>query len=188
MAPRLVRMRERISMTRFILAGLFALPILAFATPAANAQCPGGCPFPLLGGKSICMAYGSRLHQHGPMYNYTPGYGGAGCTSPWGNHGDRMTRGGFGGGCNHCGGGHHLLGGLFHRDGCNSCGHSGWGHYAVSTFRNVFHRVHPCASRCGHECGVGCGSSGGCSSCGGASAAVAAPAQAALAVMPAPIK
>ena len=163
-------------MTRFILAGLLALPVLAFGSTSAQAQC-FGCPFPQLGGKSFCMAYGARLHQHGPLYNYTPGYGGGngcgtGCTSPWGNHGDRMSRGGFGGGYGHNG---LFAGGLFHHGGCDSCGSAGWGHYAVSTFRNVFHRVHPFASHCGHSCSVGCG--GDCSSCGGAAAAVAAPTQ-----------
>ncbi|MFO0937059.1 MAG: hypothetical protein U0798_11150 [Gemmataceae bacterium] len=140
--------------------------------------------------------FGARLHQHGPLYNYTPGYGGgaygcgAGCTSPWGNHGDRMSCGRLGGGFGFNGFGGFGGPGLLNHGGnsCNSCGRGGWGHYAVSTFQNVFHRVHPFASRCGHTCSVGCG--GGCSTCGGpvTAAPAAAPVQAAPKTMPAPVK
>ena len=180
--------REDLTMMRFVLAGLLALPAITLFNNSAQAQCGfGGCG-------NVCMAFGSRMHMHGPLYNYSGGGGGYrcgngsyGCNS--GSNRWPMSRGWAGGNCGggHCGGGL-FAGGLFHRDGCHSCGHGGWGHYAVSTFRNVFHRIHPFASRCGHSCSVGCSSgcgvSGGCSSCGGAVAAIEAPAMAPVISVP----
>lgn len=180
-------------MTRIALAGLLALPALFLTSNSASAQCFGGC--------NVCMTFGNRLHMHGPLYNYTPGYGGGyGCGSGYGcgygcNSGSNrwpMSRGWAGSNCGtgHCGGGLFSGGlGLFHHNSeCSTCGYGGWGHYAVSTFRNVFHRVHPFASRCGNTCSVGCGVSGGCQSCGGAAAAVNGVNTAPPAVMPAPVK
>jgi hypothetical protein len=198
--------------TRFGLAGLMALPLLLAHSGTANAQ------FPSRHGCAGCMAFGARMHQHGPLYDYSSlyagcgygyggGYGGGGCgpAGCFGLNRAPMSRGFYGGdgsGLFHrgdCGGGLFsggllhggllhgglLHGGLFHR-GCDSCG-GGWGRYAVSTFRNVFHRCHPLASRCGHSCDVSYGTTGGCSTCGaGAPAPVApvTPANPAPAAMP----
>jgi hypothetical protein len=74
----------------------------------------------------------------------------------------------FNRGCDSCGRSGWFNGGWFNgggrNHGCDSC-NGGWGHYAVSTFRNVFHRINPLAHRCGQSCSVGCsnGCSTGCS-------------------------
>jgi hypothetical protein len=159
-------------MSRYVLAGLLVLPALLISSSSAKAQC------------LTCMSFGKFIHQHGPYYNYSAagcggyGYGcgaGYGCYSG-GNHAP-MSRGwigggglfGHGGGCGYGGGWGHgggwaHGGGLFHHNnGCNSCGRGGWGHYALSTFRNVFHRCHPCGRSGGWDHGY---SSAGCSTCG----------------------
>lgn len=162
-------------MTRYALAGLLAIPALLGSVQSAAAQC------------FTCMSYGNCIHQHGPLYNYTPGYGGYGCGRGCYNGGNHapMSRGGFGDGhglfhgglfgkhgCGACGSGwghgggglfHGNGGGLFHKNDCNSCGSGGWGHYALSTFRNVFHRCHPCGG--GRSGGCSTGTCGGCTTC-----------------------
>jgi len=162
-------------MLRYALAGLLALPALLASSNAADAQCIS------------CMHFGKFIHQHGPYYNYTPGYGGGyGCYN--GSNHAHMSRGCFGDGhglfhgnglfgkhgCGACGSGwghggglFHGGGGLFHKNDCNSCGSNAWGHYALSTCRNVFHRCHPCGGRtwgCGNGCATGTTSD--CSTCG----------------------
>lgn len=180
-------------MMRFVFAGLLVLPALLGSAGSLQAQC------------FTCMSYGNCIHQHGPLYNYTPGYGGYGCGNGCYNGGNHahMSRGGFGDGhglfhgglfgkhgCGACGSGlghggglfHGNGGGLFHNNGCNSCGSGGWGHYALSTFRNVFHRCHPCGGGRNWGCGNGCstGTTAGCTTCG----ATATPATAQPATLP----
>jgi hypothetical protein len=156
-------------MSRYALAGLLAIPALLGSVQSASAQC------------FTCMSYGNFIHQHGPMYNYSAGYGGYGCgygngcysggnhahmSRGWigGGHGGLFGHGGNGCGWGHGGGLFHGHGGgLFHKNDCNSCGRGGWGHYALSTFRNVFHRCHPCGRSGGWDQGY---SSAGCSTCG----------------------
>lgn len=149
---------------RFVLAGLLATVALSMA---GSAQAQFGC--------ISCTAVGGRFHAHGPLYSYANygqphsgyGYGGyGGCANGhcFGLNRAPMSRGFIGGnglGLNlfH---GNGLFGG--NRD-CNSCGGPG---YALSTFRNVLHRLNPLAGRgCGTGCSQnacgGCGSTAGCS-------------------------
>jgi hypothetical protein len=133
-----------------------------------------------LGCGCFCLRFFNKIGFHGPLYNYGP-YSGYYPFEPYGPWGSNLQWNGpvpsqigcgpyglcgkngcgwFGkhGGCGigGCGGGLFHggglgLGGLFHRDGCSSCG---WNRYACSTFRNVFQRTHPLFHR--SKCDVGC--------------------------------
>ena len=176
-------------MSRYALAGLLALPALLASSNAVQAQCLTCLAF----GKFIhqhgpyynysaagggygcgagygCYSGGNHAHMsrggfgdghglfHGGLFGHGNSCGTGGCGhSGWGHGGGW----GYGGGFFHGGGG----GGLFHH-GCNSCGHGGWGHYALSTFRNVFHRCHPCGGGRSWGHGYATGNTGGCSNCG----------------------
>jgi hypothetical protein len=115
------------------------------------------------------MKFFGALHQEGPLFNYGPytGYYPFEPYGPWTAdlryNGPRdwgcggCGRVGCGGRCGGLGG---KLGGLFHRDGC--------GRYAMTTFRNVFARLH--LNKCGRgdDCGAAvaaCGTTA--ASCGG---------------------
>ncbi len=165
-------------MRRMLLAGLLALPlVLTTAADAAAQGCAtGNCPPGFGGGAGpvrsnpwqcgiFCFKLFGALHQDGPLFNYGPysGYYPFAPYGPW-TADLRYT----GGGCGHCGlrgcggrcGGGLNLGGLFHRDrGCNGCNS-----YSLSTFRNVFSRLHLFHKDCGHSggCGVTTASCNGC--------------------------
>lgn len=180
-------------MIRNILAAFLAVTGLAVLSGSAQAQ----CGYPQFGCGGFCMAFGSRLHAHGPLYDYSAmamgmpygaGYGGGhgygqghGCfpnrshMSRSGLYGNGPLSGLFNGN-GLFGGGAGLLhggfggGGLFHRNaGCGSdnCGNSSG--YAFLTLRNVVRRINPFS---GGACGLsntGCQSS--CQPCGATVAA-----------------
>jgi hypothetical protein len=182
-------------MKRLLLAALLALPALLIDAKSAQAQCNGlaggncyaggtipavfaGGPahphFPPFGCGGFCMGFLSRIHFHGPLYNYGP-YSGYYPFEPYGPWTANLQYNAPQGQC-----GKHGLGG------------GGWGQYAVSTLKNVFHRVNPLANKCGGGlslgkcgkhgagCGVaGCDGSAGCASggCATGHVALATPAQ-----------
>lgn len=166
-------------MKRMFAAGLFALPLFLAGGSSAQAQCAGGgcgggpgggLPGFFFGTKSFaacggaCSYFFPHMHQHGPLVNYGP-YSGYYPFEPYGPWTSDL-RYNYTPPCKHCGG---KLGG----GGCGSCGGGrGWGDYAKDTFRNVFHRCHPTAHKCGQSFG-GCGTPGGCGS--GHAAATAEP-------------
>lgn len=121
-------------MKAFCLAGLLACTA-CFVSPS-NAQAQHQGPY---GCGTFCICKFSRMHFHGPLVNYGPyfnyGYGNAG------NCNDRLFDG-------------WQFGSLFNRNNCNGCGHT-WRHYARDTWRNIFHRTHPCCPK------TACGSCGG---------------------------
>ena len=199
-------------MKRLIVLGLLALPSLMATGSTADAQCSGpgcaggrgaspvgafwGCSHAGCGG--FCFKFLGGIHQHGPLFNYGPyqGYYPFQPYGPWtsdlrytGPHGDA---GAYANGCGLCGGllnrfgacgkcGGGILGKL--RGGCGDGG-CGWGEYSKHTFRNVFHRLHPCAHKCGAECCLDggcatqatecstCGNAGTCTNCTAGSATV----------------
>jgi hypothetical protein len=126
------------------LAALLAAPVLLAFPGTTPANPPKQCYAPLGGCSSgFCLSLFSRMHQHGPLFNYGPYYGyppfepyGAWNAylqyNPWyyggqsGGHGHGhgySDKAGHGGICN--GGGWHgswLHGGWFHGRGCASCG------------------------------------------------------------------
>lgn len=164
-------------MKRLVLAALLALPALLADTRSAQAQCysPGGCSggvpagfsggpahphFPPFGCGGFCMGFLSRIHFHGPLFNYGP-YSGYYPFEPYGPWTANLQYNAPPGQC-----------------GKHGCGGGGWGQYAVSTLKNVFHRVNPLANRCGGGLSLGkCGKHGaGCtapSGCGGSAAGCA---------------
>ena len=167
-------------MRRILWAGLLALPMTLATTETASAQgcATGGCPTAGVWGAPrsnpfgcglFCFRMYAGLHQEGPLVNYGP-YSGYYPFEPYGPWTSDLRYNPPQMACNHCGGGHGF--GL------------GWGHYAVSTLKNVFHRVNPLANRCGGGLSLGhcgsigssCGGSSGCAGsaapCGGCSAAV----------------
>lgn len=176
-------------MRRMLWAGLLALPlvVLSNAPVAAQGCASGGCPpygglFPSLpawGGPlrgspvhcgDFCMRLWGAAHQHGPLFNYGP-YSGYYPFEPYGpwtsdlryNPATGCGRCGLLGCGGRCGDG---LGGLFHRDRCG-------GNYALTTFRNVFSRLHPCGkggcdssqTAATSACGSGCGAAGAVGGC-----------------------
>ena len=176
-------------MKRIFVAMLFALPFFVLAGQTAQAQGCGGFCFKFLGG----------LHQHGPLYNYGPysGYypfepygpwnaqlqytgpypGNAACG--WNGCGGRCgVAGGCGGAVAGCGRATTAGWGTA-SSGCastsvgSSCASSSraWGGYAVSTFKNVFHRSHPLCNRAKLSTGCSAAPASGCASCGSVASA-----------------
>jgi len=149
-------------------AGLLALPMLLAAADTAKAQYCSSCAPGTGGGRvngwygpqgpfgcnGFCLRFFGTWMQEGPLVNYGPyeGYYPFAPYGPWtadGRYTGPRSRGGDGAACGlcgkhgcggACGGGH--LGGLFHKNGC--------GDYAMSTFRNVFFRVHAGCKGCGY--------------------------------------
>jgi len=137
-------------MRRTSLAALLALPVLLVFSSLAHAHPPKQC-FSPFGFGGFCPGIFSKLHQHGPLFNYGPYYGYPPFEpyGPWnqylqytggygngghgggghghgghGGHGDMAGRGGI---CTGGGAGCHsswLGGGWFHGAGCASCGHT----------------------------------------------------------------
>jgi hypothetical protein len=110
------------------LAGVLALAAIV-ATPSqspAHFQGPFSCG-------TFCVCHFQRMHSNGPLYSYGPYDYGAGCNG------------------GHCGWNWNFG----HRNGCGTCGGS-WRGYALSTWKNVFHRTHPCGNK------IGCLGSCGC--------------------------
>lgn len=153
-------------MTTRLLAGLLALPLLlADARPAAA----DGLPCPNFGCGGFCMNLFGRFHQHGPLFNYGPYYGYYPFEpyGPWTSdlrYNPPMN-------CGRCGLFHRgdCGGGLFDRDGCG-----GWGHYAKSTLKNIFHRTHPGSHKCGNGNCASATTAVGCSSCAAPATPIAA--------------
>jgi hypothetical protein len=129
-------------MTRFLVFGLMAVAALAVVPTASSAQSPFGC--------GICICTFGRLHQHGPLYNYGP-YAGYYPFAPYGPWNSDLSYNG--GNCNGGNCGLNLRMPQLLNRGCNTCGPQ-WGRYAMSTWKNVFNRTHPCSAKAG------------CSSCG----------------------
>ena len=160
-------------MRRMLWAGLLALPMLLAAADTAKAQGCSTCgPFagtgrPMgwygpqgpFGCNGFCLKLFPTWLQDGPLVNYGPyeGYYPFAPYGPWtadGRYTGPRSRGGDGAACGLCGrhgcggacggggglGGH--LGGLFHKQQC--------GDYAMSTYRNVFSRVHAGCKSCGY--------------------------------------
>lgn len=140
-------------MKRLLLAALVSASVLLTAGGTAQAQNPHP-HFPPFGCGGFCIGFLSRLHYHGPLYNYGP-YSGYYPFEPYGPwtadlqyNPPPMACGKHGGDCNDCSG-------------------RSWGRYSLSTLKNVFHRVNPLANRCGSGLDLGkCGSCGTCSTCG----------------------
>jgi hypothetical protein len=157
-------------MRRMLWAGLLALPVLLASAGGASAQGCSSCG-PFAGGGRANGWYGSQgpygcggmclklfgtWMQNGPLVNYGPyeGYYPFAPYGPWTSdlrYTGPNQRYPSGGGCNSCGllncrggcGGLAHFGGLLHKKEC--------GDYALATFRNVFHRCHPCGKgNCGN--------------------------------------
>lgn len=186
-------------MKRIFAAGLLALPLLLAGGSTASAQCAScgggfaGLPGYSFGsnylraGTGYCGGTCSRLfphiHQHGPLVNYGP-YQGYYPFEPYGPWTSDLRYNAPP--CKHWGDG---LGGLFGNLKCHGCGKHGcdggdgcggkhdWNRYARDTFKNVFHRCHPTAHKCGHKfdgcgsCSTPCGKPG----CGGCAQAPVQP-------------
>jgi hypothetical protein len=181
-------------MRRFVLAGLLALPPLLASAGSAAAQCgPGGCgliqppgcgsgfgsyyghhlPCPNFGCGGFCVNLFSRIHQHGPLFNYGPYYG----YYPFEPYGPWTSDLRYNPPCTgkHCG----LGRGLGDGDGL---GKHGWAKYACDTFKNVVHRLHGHKK---HGCVTGeCASGGTCAGC--TASLTAPPAPLATAAQPYP--
>ena len=156
-------------MRRMLWAGLLALPVLLACADVAEAQgcascgpfvgggrpsgwSTGGGPF---GGGGFCLRLFGNTLQDGPLVNYGPyeGYYPFEPYGPWTSDlrytGPTSRRPEGGGACNSCGlrgcggrcGGLNLGGLLVHKKETAA--------YALSTFRNVFHRCNPCGKGCG---------------------------------------
>ena len=161
-------------MKRIFVAMLFALPVFAFAGQTAQAQGCGAFCFKFLG-----------LHQHGPLYNYGP-YSGYYPFEPYGPWNAQLQyTGPYPGnaacGLNGCGGRCGLSGGCggsvagcgnsLGGRGCSTSNRAAWGGYAVSTFKNVFHRSHPLCNRAKLSTGCSAAPASGCASCGSVASA-----------------
>lgn len=123
-------------MKAWLLAVGFAVAALA-ATPS-SAQAQGQGPF---GCGTFCVCKFGKMHFHGPLYNYGP-YAGYYPFEPYGPWTSDLR---YNPGCNNgnCG----INRGLFQRNDCNTCG--GWNKYALTTWKNIFHRTHPCGEKSG---------------------------------------
>lgn len=137
-------------MRRMLWAGLLALPLLLAAAEPAKAQTCASCAnrglvHPLgwynepfhgpFGCNGFCFKFFGTWLQDGPLVNYGPyeGYYPFEPYGPWTSdlrYTGPTSRNPYTGG-----------GGLFHRQ--------AFGDYALSTFRNVFRRTHPCSGGCG---------------------------------------
>lgn len=177
-------------MRRISLTALLAVPLLLVAPDASTANPPR--PYVHTFGLGGYCNFGSKLHQHGPLFNYGPYYGYPPFEpygpwnaylqyNPWyygdpagygnGGHGGHAFGGRLGGlfhrGCDTCGGeGLHrawLHGGWFQGRGCTSCGRTG---FLASHTGWVRGHTGGC-STCGHGFHGLKGRSTGCSTCGG---------------------
>lgn len=158
-------------MKRLLLAALLTVSALLATGGSAKAQAHPH--FPPFGCGGFCIGFLSKAHFHGPLFNYGP-YTGYYPFEPYGPWTSDLRYNPPELSCGQCG-----------RSGCGGHG-LGWGHYAVSTLKNVFHRVNPLSHRCGGGLHLGqCGLLGhsksactsGCSTaapCGSAGCAVAA--------------
>ncbi len=150
-------------MKRLLSVAFLSLTAILFASGKSQAQ--PHPHFPPFGCGGFCVGFLSRLHFHGPLYNYGP-YSGYYPFEPYGPWTSDLQYNPPPASCNQCG-----------RSDCDGRG-LGWGRYAVSTLKNVFHRVNPLANRCGSflnlgRCGT-CSASGSCAT--GGCAVSAAPA------------
>ena len=152
-------------MKRMLLAALLTITALLASGGSAKAQShPHFAPF---GCGGFCMGFLSRTHFHGPLFNYGPysGYYPFEPYGPWSSN-------------------------LQYNPPPMACGHGdrglglGWGKYAVSTLKNVFHRTSPLANRCGG--GLNLGSCGSCGKCGATTPCAGGGCSAATSVEPAP--
>lgn len=125
-------------MKKLAFLSLLALPALFAMTNSAKAQ--GGCG-------PICTIFGSKLHQHGPLFNYGPYYG----YYPFEPYGPWTSDLRYNPPVNTCANGN--CGG----DGRKGLGLHGWGQYALTTLKNVGHRINPLSHKCG---GGSCGACG----------------------------
>lgn len=168
-------------MKRLLLAALLA--VSALVSTGGSAQAQNSHPhFPPFGCGGYCIGFLSRLHFHGPLYNYGPytGY------YPFEPHGPWTANLQYNPPPLSCGRGGDCGGG--------NCGdRSGWGHYALSTLKNVFHRTNQCGNRCGGhglnlKLNIGLLGHHGksCSTCGGSTCGSGGCPVAATSVQPAP--
>lgn len=185
-------------MKRLLLVTLLAVSALVSSGGSASAQ--NAHPhFPPFGCGGYCIGFLSRLHFHGPLYNYGP-YSGYYPFEPYGPWTSNLQ---YNPPPMSCG---------KHGCGDGNCGNGGWGHYALATLRNVFHRTNECGSRCGGRGlklgglfdfhGKSCSTCGGhglnfgglighkgkaCSTCGGATGCTDGCPAATTSVQPAPV-
>jgi hypothetical protein len=141
-------------MKRILASALFAIAFLLVPAKPAEAQVPRHPHFAPFGCGGFCMGFLSRLHFHGPLVNYGP-YSGYYPFEPYGPWTSDLRYNPPPSACGSCGHGS-----------CNGgrC-RPAWGHYAVSTLKNIFHRVNPLSHRCGGGLNLGnCGSGGKLSS------------------------
>jgi len=61
-------------MTRLMTAALLAAPVLLAASGRASAYGDTACSYGA-GCGGLCLNLFSRIHQHGPLFNYGPYYG-----------------------------------------------------------------------------------------------------------------
>jgi len=116
-------------MRRTSLAALLAAPVLLAVPGFALAHPPKQC-FSPFGFGGFCPGIFSKLHQHGPLFNYGPYYGYP-PFEPYGSWNSYLQyTGGFGGGYGGHGHGHGGHGDMAGRGGiCNGGGwHSSWLH------------------------------------------------------------
>lgn len=119
-------------MKTWFIAGFVSIAALAATPSTSQAQFKG--PF---GCGTFCVCHFGKMHFHGPLYNYGPYYG----YPPYTNN---CNNGNCGSG--NCGWNRPNW---FTRDrGCDSCGQS-WNRYAKHTWKNIFHRTHPCSNKVG---------------------------------------
>jgi len=109
-----------------------ALALGSASTAAAQWQGPFGCG-------TFCVCHFGKMHQHGPLYNYGP-YEGYYPFAPYGPWTSDLR---YNPQCNNgnCGGGRTPI---LNKGNCGS-----WGSYASGTFKNIFHRTHPCSAKAG---------------------------------------
>lgn len=172
-------------MNRLLLTSLLLLPAFVGGSSQVQAQCAAGencgaaaaapagagyAPlsyalqpgprhphFPPFGCGGYCIGFLSRIHFHGPLYNYGP-YSGYYPFEPYGPWTSDLRYNAPAGNC-----------------GWTGIHGPGWGKYALSTLKNVFHRTNPCAHKCGSGLNLGgCESGCGVSGCAGGGCAVAA--------------
>jgi hypothetical protein len=137
-------------MKRTLFAALVAVTAMLATSGTAKAQNPHP-HFPPFGCGGFCIGFLSKLHYHGPLYNYGP-YSGYYPFEPYGPWSANLT---YNPPPMSCG-----------KNGSDCDGGRTWGRYAVDTLKNVFTRVNPLANRCGGGLNLGkCGTSS-CSTCG----------------------
>lgn len=182
-------------MKRMLFAALLSISAIAATGGSTQAQCSSGnCPpqlapyLPAAGGGcqnhfspfgcgGFCMGFLSRTHFHGPLFNYGP-YSGYYPFEPYGPWTSNLQYNPPPMACGQCG-----------RTGCGGHGIGlGWGKYAVSTLKNVFHRTSPLAHRCGGGLNLGscdtCGSAAPCAGGGCSATATSVQTAPAVAIVP----